>query len=954
MNADLIDQVEGLSQVSIQSKAGDISTLAELLEKTETMRQFSEINGIPDLVAPLNGLADYIKFVIMGEQSNDEESMKVIRDAISLMQEAIIEGNIPPVSAYSPLLKISGDGSGGSSEMDTEIPVPTAGTIPAATESGDRQGDLIGSTEDEITGISQEMAQEDDGSEGEAAFAADKELLAEYLEEQKTRLEEIEGNLLSLENEDNEGALADLRRALHTIKGDSGFLGLSEVVQITHEAETFLEESSPPFDLENLFAVKDWLARAFEDLTSNGNLSPGTKATQSQLMGKLGSQAQSSSGEEIKTPPLEVEPDAGSLQSQPDLPEDVSPLEASASPSGGKISLSADESLLVDFISESKEHLEEATAQLLSLENDPGNEESINSVFRAFHTLKGIAGFLNLDEIKVLAHDTENLLDLVRRREVELTPSLTDLVFEALDWMTRLINNIGDGLQSDGMLINEPDLIPFIEKIKFSASTKGNGGGVPGPPTSKLGEILVKSGAVDRNQMDDAIEEAKIFEPEKKIGEVLVEKNLVSSETVNNALKEQHQERVQASRKAVELKETLRVDYARLENMINTIGELVLAESMINQDEVILDLHSENLTKKLYNLRQVSRKLQELGTTIRMIPISGTFQKMARLTRDLSRKSGKPVLFTSKGDETELDRAYVDLIADPLVHMVRNAVDHGIETPQERVKAGKPEEGNVHLRAYHEGGNIHVEISDDGKGLDQDAIYNKALEKGLISEDEKMTEQEIFHLIFLPGFSTASSVTEVSGRGVGMDVVRRNIKELRGQVAITSELGAGTSFKIILPLTLALIDGMLVKSGDERFIFPVLSVVESIRPTQKMLSTIIGKGEMISLRNRQLPLYRLYKLFNIENAKEDIEDCLVVIVENDGRQIGIIVDDLIGMQQTVIKNLGQGLIDTRGLSGGSIMADGTVGLIVDIPGLMSIARGSEKSDGEQVQIIGLD
>ncbi len=954
MNPELIDQVEGLSQVSIQSKAGDISTLAELLEKTETMRQFAEINGIPDLVAPLNGLGDYIKFVIMGEQGNDEESMKVIRDTISLMQEAIFEGNIPPLSAYSPVLKIPGESPGGASEMETEIAAPTAGTVPADTESEDYQEDLNGSTGDEITGISQEMAQEDDGSEGEGAFAADKELLAEYLEEQKNRLEQIEGHLLSLENEASEGALADLRRALHTIKGDSGFLGLSEVVQITHEAETFLEENSPPFDLENLFAVKDWLTRAFEDLTANGQLSPGTKATQSQLLGKLGSQAQSSSGEEIGAPPLEAEPDAASLQSQPDLPEDVSPLEESASPSGGKISLSADESLLVDFISESKEHLEEATAQLLSLENDPNNEESINSVFRAFHTLKGIAGFLNLDEIKVLAHDTENLLDLVRRRELELTPGLTDLVFEALDWMTRLINNIGDGLQSDGMLISEPELNPFIEKIKASATTNGDGGGAPGLPTSKLGEILVKSGAVDRNQMNEAIEEAKIFEPEKKIGEVLVEKNLVSSETVNSALKEQHQERLQASRKAVELKETLRVDYARLENMINTIGELVLAEAMITQDEVILDIHSENLTKKLYNLRQVSRKLQELGTTIRMIPISGTFQKMARLTRDLSRKSGKPVLFTSKGDETELDRAYVDMIADPLVHMIRNAVDHGIETPQERVKAGKPEEGLIHLRAYHEGGNIHVEISDDGKGIDQEVIYNKALEKGMISEDEKLTEQEIYQLIFLPGFSTASSVTEVSGRGVGMDVVRRNIKELRGQVTITSELGVGTNFKIILPLTLALIDGMLVKSGEERFIIPVLSVVESIRPTPEMLSTIVGKGEMISLRNRQLPLFRLYKLFNIQNAKKDISDCLVVVVENDGRQIGIVVDDLIGMQQTVIKGLGQGLIDTRGLAGGSIMADGLVGLIVDIPGLMSIARGQEKTNIEQIQDMGVN
>ena len=953
MNAELIDQVEGLSQVSIQSRIGDISTLAELLEKTETMRQFAEMNGIPDLVAPLNGLGDYLKIVIMGEQENDEESMGIIRGTISLMQEGISQGNIPPISAYSPVLNISGGEQESPSDTETEIAAPTTETVPDETEPDDFQGEFEESTGDETPGVSQEMAVEA-GSEGEAAFAADKELLAEYLEEQKNRLEEIEGHLLVLENEASESTLGDLRRALHTIKGDSGFLGLSEVVQITHEAESFLEENKPPFDLENLFAVKDWLARAFEDLTSNGQLSSSTKASQTQLVGKLGSPTQPPSGEETMAPVLAAESGTDSFQSNPDIPEDAPTSEIPIAASGGKIPLSADESLLVDFISESKEHLEEATAQLLSLENDPDNEEAINSVFRAFHTLKGIAGFLNLDEIKNLAHDTENLLDLVRKHEVNLTPSLTDLVFEALDWMTRLINNIGEGLQSDGMIVTEVELTSFIERIKASAKANGNGGGAQERPTSKLGEILVKSGAVDPIQLDDAIQEAQIFEPEKKIGEVLVEKNLVSSEAVNDALKEQHQERIKASRKAVELKETLRVDFQRLDNMINTIGELVLAEAMINQDEVILDLHSEDLTKKLYSLRQVSRKLQELGTTIRMIPISGTFQKMARLTRDLSRKSGKPVTFTTQGDETELDRAYVDLIADPLVHMIRNAVDHGIESPQDRVNAGKSEEGYIHLRAYHEGGNIHVEVSDDGKGMDPEVIYNKALEKGLISDEEKMTEQEIFQLIFLPGFSTASEVTEVSGRGVGMDVVRRNIKELRGQVAINSELGAGTNFKIILPLTLALIDGMLVRSGDERFIFPVLSVVESIRPNHDMLSTIVGKGEMISLRNRQLALYRLHNLFNIPNAKEDISECLVVVVENDGRQIGIVVDDLIGMQQTVIKSLGQGIIDTRGLSGGSIMADGTVGLIVDIPGLMSIARGVDKTAVEQIQSFAID
>jgi len=320
------------------------------------------------------------------------------------------------------------------------------------------------------------------------------------------------------------------------------------------------------------------------------------------------------------------------------------------------------------------------------------------------------------------------------------------------------------------------------------------------------------------------------------------------------------------------------------------------------------------------------------------VPVAGTFQKMARLVRDLSKKSGKSIVFQSKGDETELDRAFVDKIADPLVHMIRNAVDHGIETPSERAAAGKSPEALIELRAFHEGGNIHVEILDDGRGLNKEAILAKAIEKGLLGADERLSESEIFNLIFLPGFSTAKQITEVSGRGVGMDVVKRNIEDLRGYVQIQSEPGKGTRFKIILPLTLALIDGMVVKVGPERYIFPVLSVVESLRPPPGIVNTIIGKGEMVTIRNRQLPLFRLAKVFGLSNAQQDPTKALVVIVEHEGRHSGLLVDDLVGMQQTVIKNLGAGMPQNVGISGGAIMADGRVGLIIDVAGVLKLAR----------------
>jgi two-component system chemotaxis sensor kinase CheA len=962
MNADLVNHVEQLSQSCMQAKVGDIATLAALLEQCETLRELGTMHRMEGVAVPAAALSEHIKRMIMGESGNDEADMHALRDAVTVLQVALARNEVPRPEAFPPHLAVG--------RWDSAPPAAGKGS---GAGSGAVAGSAAGSTEvdfDVELPAAEPHLEQAGGDEG--AFAADEELLGEYLAEQRGRLEEIEGHLLTLERAPDESALADLRRALHTIKGDSGFLGLSQVAQISHAAESYLEAASYPYDLEHLFAVKDWLARAFEDLAAGGRLSTGTQISLSNLMAQLGVEPPAASRpaepagmapagpaemEPVSEPASEREPQgepdsqADAAQSAPGPGAEDGFAEAPLAPPGehtaqpgaaalpSRYPLTADESLLVDFITESKEHLDMASAQLLALESDPDSEEAINCVFRAFHTVKGISGFLNLQETAALAHDTENLLDLVRRHEMELSPPLIDLVFEALDWMTRLIGNVRKGLQGDGLVSTEPDLVPFLARVHAA-----QGGKVEAPSkgarTQRLGEILVESGAVQREQVEEAMHEVQAAEPEKRLGEALVQKELVTAGQVHAALKQQAMQGSSA-RKSVELKETLRVDYERLEGMIDTIGELVLAEAMISQDDALLGVRSEALDKKLYNLRQVSRKLQELGTTIRMVPISGTFQKMARLVRDLSRKSGKPIDFVSHGDETELDRAYVDLVADPLVHMIRNAVDHGIEPPAERRALGKSEAGHIELRAFHEGGNIHVEVQDDGQGLDVERIFSKAVEKGLVpaEEREKMTEQDIYQLIFLPGFSTAAQVTEVSGRGVGMDVVRRNITELRGQVQIGSARHGGTTFKIILPLTLALIDGMLVRVGAERFIFPVLSVVESARPTRNMINTVVGKGEMISLRGRQLPLYRLNRLFAVPGAKEDITESLVVVVENDGRQVGIVVDDLVGIQQTVIKNLGNGLFDTRGLSGGSIMADGTVGLIVDIAGLIRIARG---------------
>jgi two-component system chemotaxis sensor kinase CheA len=315
---------------------------------------------------------------------------------------------------------------------------------------------------------------------------------------------------------------------------------------------------------------------------------------------------------------------------------------------------------------------------------------------------------------------------------------------------------------------------------------------------------------------------------------------------------------------------------------------------------------------------------------MRMVPVSGVFQKMARLVRDLSRKSGKQVRLVTSGETTEVDRSMVENIADPLVHMIRNAVDHGLEPPDARVAAGKPPMGEIRLSACHEGGSVVIQIEDDGRGLDQAAIVRKAVEKGLIESADGMSEAEISALIFAPGFSTAKEVTEISGRGVGMDVVKRNIESMRGRILISSTRGAGTRFKIVLPLTLAIIDGMLVACGRERYIIPTLSIIESIQPTRAMLVSLASTNEMINLRGEILPLVRLDRLFGVHAAKTEPTEALVVVVEGVGRRIGLLVDEVVTQQQVVIKSLGEALHKTRFMSGAAILSDGRVGLILNV------------------------
>ncbi len=599
----------------------------------------------------------------------------------------------------------------------------------------------------------------------------------------------------------------------------------------------------------------------------------------------------------------------------------------------------ADAELIGEFIAEGTDLIENAEEALLNLETNPDDMESVGTVFRAFHTVKGTAAFLELSLISELGHHAESLLSRVRDGEIRYSGGYADLSLRALDMIKDLITRVQAALTGDPLLKPKgyDDLVKVLANPEAAGISEENDD-VSAP---RVGDMLVAQNKLEREQ----VEEAADAYPDEKLGVAVVKSKSASVRDVGQALRAQ--KRIKSSSQVVD--SSVRVSTQRMDRLIDMVGELVIAHSMIAQDHLVSNGDNHDLAKKVAHTSKMIRELQDVSMSMRMVPLKATFNKMARLVRDVSRKVGKNVNLVTEGEDTEIDRNLVNIINDPLVHMVRNAVDHGIETPEERKQKGKPECGDVQLLAYHSAGSVVVEIRDDGKGLDRDVILAKAREKGLISassenNDRSFSDREVFNMIFAPGFSTAQVVTDVSGRGVGMDVVKKNIESLRGQVEIKSDLGRGSVFRMSLPLTLAIIDGMVVQVGSETYVIPTISIVRSIKPAPEDLSTVLRQGEMLTLKDGLVPLYRMARVYDIEDAKEDPDDTIIVIVEDEERRAGLVVDDLIGRQQVVIKSLGETMKDIAGISGGAIMPDGRVGLILDVGGLVKLANAGKDEE----------
>ncbi|MBI5893036.1 MAG: chemotaxis protein CheA [Deltaproteobacteria bacterium] len=445
-----------------------------------------------------------------------------------------------------------------------------------------------------------------------------------------------------------------------------------------------------------------------------------------------------------------------------------------------------------------------------------------------------------------------------------------------------------------------------------------------------IGGMLVDEGIVKPEDVDEAVKS------QKKLGEILVEQGKASQKEIENALEKQRNRKSESLKNSVS--STIRVDLKKLDHLINTVGEMVIINSMFQQ--TIQDKNSgmsERMDVIFSQLQRIGKAIQESAMSLRMLPVGDVFQRFARLVRELSDSKNKKIQLIISGEETELDKGVLEKITDPLVHIIRNSIDHGIETSEERLIKGKPEAGTIHLSAYQMGDSVYIDVEDDGKGLDKEKILEKAVSKEIINNTKGLTDEQIYDLIFLPGFSTADKVTDVSGRGVGMDVVKKNIDSLNGRVFIRTKPGMGTTISIKLPLTLAIIDGMAVLVGEETFILPITSVLESIKPNKEDVKTLAEKGEVVNVRGEFIPLIRLYENLNIKPWKKEPWNAIVVLVSYEKAKYCFLVDELLGQQQVVIKSLGRAIPKVNSISGGTILGDGRVALVLDVHGIVKAA-----------------
>ena len=638
------------------------------------------------------------------------------------------------------------------------------------------------------------------------------------------------------------------------------------------------------------------------------------------------------------------------------------------------------------FFEESFEGIEMMESELLSLSPGTADKEIINTIFRAAHSIKGSAGTFGFSEISDFTHKMETVLDKMRNDELEITQQLISVLLSAVDSLNNMLISYREAKPCDTSLVE--NVSAQLERLTPQAGTdnspteqescqgKKQAGGTDQSPEQRwrigffpneklfysgndplrlirelqtLGEFAIKAEVDNLPDFDDLdVHNCYLGWRMQIQGQITREQieevfawvegdcRLEITREIERRLPEDRRKAPEQSgrRKTDSEHRSIRVSTDKIDNLLNLVGELVITQSILNRICNDLDMgSSDKFPACLEQLERNTRELQEQTMSIRMLPVDNTFQRIPRIVHDLSIAQGKQVALEFSGETTELDKTVLEKIGDPLVHLVRNALDHGIETPDIRASKGKPEQGTIKINASHEGGYVILRISDDGNGINSDKLMATAIEKNLVAEDEELSESQIHNMIFLPGLSTSNEVSDISGRGVGMDVVKRNISDLGGTVDVWSEQDIGSTFTIRLPLTLAILDGQIVRVGNQIFIMPLHSIKETLIFHDRDANTVAAKVELYKYRDEYIPLIRLTELFNIEPGTSTDHPELLVVFDIGDKHIGILVENVIGQQQVVIKSLENNYKSVPGLTGATVLGDGSVALILDVPGL---------------------
>ena len=763
---------------------------------------------------------------------------------------------------------------------------------------------------------------------------SDLELILGFTQEARDYLDEVEPALIEISeaSDDSDNIDSELIngvfRLFHSMKGSAGFLQLNTVAEVTHEAETLLDKIRKgkavlTVEITQLLCrTLDFFRVMLDSIEENGN-DEGFGEPAGEIKRELVAACEGKSVEKpaeldvsnVKsTENTENKSDAGSTGASKkkkiikrkvvDIPE---------TPPAEPI-MDIGPEMLTSFIQEGVEQLDAAEHALLSIEDAQEQNDFLNEAFRNIHSFKGNCGFMGLGDLEKLSHRMETVLDLMREGIIDSESGNSGVLLSMIDVLREVINGLNLEDQSSGTV---EALEVYLELIN---------------------EMIPEVEVEVEEPLEETVEETKVVHDEP--AEPIV--SPVSPVSKMGAVEQK--ERDLADKKSTErarraIRQDIRVDLNKLDSLINLVGELVIAESMVTRNPAAELIEDENYYRAVHQLRRICDDLQDVAMSVRMIPVSGTFRKMIRLVHDLSHKAQKKIKLEIIGEETEVDKTVIEQIADPLVHIVRNSCDHGIEVPADRISSGKPEQGNVTIEARHEGGEVWIIITDDGKGLNKEKILNKAIERGLIKGDgSDLTDEKIFKMVFEPGFSTADKITDISGRGVGMDVVKKNIEKLNGRIDVKSIDGQGSTFILRIPLTLAIIDGMLVSVGKTKYTIPVLSIRETLKPEMSMITFTPDGSEILSLRDGFIPIIRLNELFDTKSNSTNLEDGILVIVEDSGMPVALFIDEIVGQQQTVIKGLSEYIGKARGCSGCTILGDGSVSLILDLGTLVTMAQ----------------